>query len=91
MRRTTLALLATAAFGLMGAAGAVAAPFNGAAITQLGHQADGIIQIRQGCGRNAHREGGHCVRGCGEGYWFSPRRRHCIAGAKPVPGSSGGN
>ena len=89
MRRIVLALAATAAFGLMGASGALAAPANGAAIAQLGHQADEVIQVRQGCGRNAHREGGRCVRGCGEGWWCSPRRRHCIQGDKPIPGSSG--
>ena len=91
MRRIVLALLATAAFGLVGASSALAAPVNGAAVAQLGLEVDGVIQVRDGCGRNAHREGGHCVRGCGEGWYFSPRRRHCIHGERPVPGGSGGN
>jgi hypothetical protein len=71
MRKTALATLVGVGFGLAGACGASAAPANGAAISELGHLADHVIQVREGCGRGRHRNLGHCVPGCGLG-WFQP-------------------
>jgi hypothetical protein len=53
MRKTALATLVAVGFGLAGAGGASAAPANGAAIAELGHLADQLIQVREGCGRPA--------------------------------------
>jgi len=91
MRRIALVFLAPAAFALLGASGAAAGPVNGAAIAPLAQQTNGVIQVRDRCGRNAHKDAsGRCVRGCGEGWYFSPRRRHCvIAGEKAPPGGTG--
>jgi hypothetical protein len=71
MRKTALATLVAAGFGLAGACGASAAPANGAAIAELGHLADHVMQVREGCGLGRHRRLGHCVPGCGFG-WFQP-------------------
>jgi hypothetical protein len=71
MRKTTLAMLVAAGFGIVYGSGASAAPANGAAIAELGHWADHVIQAREGCGRGRHRNLGHCVPGCGFG-WFQP-------------------
>jgi hypothetical protein len=73
MRRIALAMLAAAEFGLVGASGASAAPANGAAVAELGHQTNQIIQVRESCGLGRHRSlnSGHCVPGCGPG-WFQP-------------------
>jgi hypothetical protein len=70
MRRTPLVMLVAAGFGLS-ASGASAAPANGAAIAGLGHPADQVMQVRDSCGRGRHRSWGHCVPGCGPG-WFQP-------------------
>jgi hypothetical protein len=45
MRKTALATLVAVGFGLAGAGGASAAPANGAAIAELGHLADQLIQV----------------------------------------------
>jgi hypothetical protein len=74
MRKTALATLVAVGFGLAGAGGASAAPANGAAIAELGHLADQLIQVREGCGLGPHRRFGHCVPGCGFG-WFQPYRQ----------------
>jgi hypothetical protein len=71
MRKTTFATLAAAGFWLVGACGASAAPANGVAIAELGHLADHVMQVRESCGRGRHRSFGHCVPGCGPG-WFQP-------------------
>jgi hypothetical protein len=71
MRRTALVMLVAAVFGLVGASGASAAPANGAAIAELGHLVDRVMQVRESCGRGRHRSWGHCVPGCGPG-WFQP-------------------
>jgi hypothetical protein len=77
MRRIALAMLVAAVFGLAGASGASAAPANGAAIAELGHQTDEVIQVRESCGLGRHRNWGHCVPGCGPG-WFQPYpEAHC--------------
>ena len=69
--RIALATLVVAGFGLVGASGAFAAPANGAAIAELGHQTDQVIQVRDSCGIGRHRRFGHCVPGCGQG-WYQP-------------------
>jgi hypothetical protein len=61
MRRITLAMLIAAGFGLVGASGASAAPANGAAIAELGHQTDEVVQVRESCGLGRHRIWAHCV------------------------------
>ena len=71
MCRIALATLVVAGFGLVGASGAFAAPANGAAIAELGHQTDQVIQVRDLCGIGRHRRFGHCVPGCGQG-WYQP-------------------
>jgi hypothetical protein len=71
MRNTTLAMLVAAGFGIVYGSGAFAAPANGGAIAELGHLADQVIQARDSCGRGRHRRFGHCVPGCGFG-WFQP-------------------
>jgi hypothetical protein len=71
MRKTALATLTAAGFGLVGACGASAAPANGAAIAELGYLAYYVMQVRESCGRGRHRSYGHCVPGCGPG-WFQP-------------------
>jgi hypothetical protein len=77
MRRIALAMLVAAVFGLAGASGASAAPANGAAIAELGHQTDEVIQVRESCGLGRHRNWAHCVPGCGPG-WFQPYpEAHC--------------
>ncbi len=71
MRETSLATLVVVGFGLVSACGASAAPANGGAIAKLGHLADQVMQVRDSCGRGRHRRFGHCVPGCGPG-WFQP-------------------
>jgi hypothetical protein len=71
MRRITLAMLVATGYGLVGASGGSSAPANGAAIAQLGNLADQVMQVRDSCGRGRHRSWGHCVPGCGPG-WFQP-------------------
>jgi hypothetical protein len=71
MRRITLAMLVATGCGLVGASGGSSAPANGAAIAQLGNLADQVMQVRDSCGRGWHRRWGHCVPGCGPG-WFQP-------------------
>ena len=71
MCRIALATLVVAGFGFVGASGAFAAPANGAAIAELGHQTDQVIQVRDSCGIGRHRRFGHCVPGCGQG-WYQP-------------------
>jgi hypothetical protein len=71
MRRITLAMLVAAGYGLVGASDGSSAPVNGAAIAQLGHLANQVMQVRDSCGRGQHRRWGHCVPGCGPG-WFQP-------------------
>jgi hypothetical protein len=71
MRKIALAMLVAVGFGLAGACGASAAPANGGAIAELRHLADYVIQVRDSCGRGRHRRFGHCVPGCGFG-WFQP-------------------
>jgi hypothetical protein len=61
MCRIALATLVVAGFGFVGASGAFAAPANGAAIAELGHQTDQVIQVRDSCGIGRHRRFGHCV------------------------------
>ena len=65
------AMMVATGLGLFAASGASAAPANGAAIAELGQRTDPVIQIREGCGRGRHRNLGHCVPGCGPG-WFQP-------------------
>jgi hypothetical protein len=86
-RRIALAMLVAAGFGLIGASGVSAAPANGAAIAEVGHQADQVIQVRESCGPGRHRNWGHCVPGCGPG-WFQPYpEAHCLPrdGDRAVP------
>ena len=72
MRRIVLAMLIAAGFGIIGASGGSAAPANGVAIAELiVHQTDRVIQVRESCGVGRHRNWGHCVPGCGPG-WFQP-------------------
>jgi hypothetical protein len=71
MRRVALAMLVAAGFALFGAWGASAAPVNGSAIAELGYVVDHVLQVRDSCGRGRHRRFGHCVPGCGPG-WFQP-------------------
>ena len=71
MRRIALAMLVATGYGLVGTSGASAAPANGAAIAELGRQTDQFIQVRESCGLGRHRNWGHCVPGCGPG-WFQP-------------------
>jgi hypothetical protein len=68
---TAVAMLVATRFGLGAASGASAAPANGSAIAESGQRIDPVIQIREGCGRGRHRNLGHCVPGCGFG-WFQP-------------------
>jgi hypothetical protein len=68
---TAVAMLVATGFGLGAASGASAAPANGSAIAESGQRIDPVIQIRQGCGLGRHRNLGHCVPGCGFG-WFQP-------------------
>jgi hypothetical protein len=85
MRKTVVALLSAAAFGLMGASGAWAFQANGAALGQLGQQTDGVLQVRDGCGRAMYRDGGgSCRRGCGPGWHYSNRAGHCVTGPKII-------
>jgi hypothetical protein len=70
-KATFAALVAAAWFGLVGGADVSAAPANGAAIAGLGHLDDQVVQVRDSCGRGRHRSFGHCVPGCGPG-WFQP-------------------
>jgi hypothetical protein len=71
MRRIALAMLVATGFGLVGAWGVSAAPANGATIAEIWHLADQVMQVRDSCGRGRHRSSGHCVPGCGPG-WFQP-------------------
>jgi hypothetical protein len=71
MRRIAFAMLVATGYGLVGASGASSTPANGAAIAQLGRLADQVMQVRDSCGRGRHRRFGHCVPGCGLG-WFQP-------------------
>jgi hypothetical protein len=71
MRETNLATLVVVGFGLLYGSGACAAPANGRAIAELGHLADQVMRVRDSCGRGRHRRFGHCVPGCGPG-WFQP-------------------
>jgi hypothetical protein len=71
MWKTRLATLVAIGFGLVGASAASAAPANGAAIAELGHLSAQVMQARDSCGRGRHRRFGHCVPGCGSG-WFQP-------------------
>jgi hypothetical protein len=71
MWKTALATLVAAGFGLVSGSGASAAPANGAAIAELGRMADHVTLVRDSCGRGRHRSFGHCVPGCGPG-WFQP-------------------
>jgi hypothetical protein len=71
MWSTALSVLVATGFGLVAASGATAAPANGSAIAEVAHRTDAVIQIRDGCGRGRHRNMGHCVPGCGPG-WFQP-------------------
>jgi len=84
MRRTLLALIAVGGLGLVGVSGAMGAPTGGLSLGAVDQSTD-VIQVRQGCGRASHREGGQCVRGCGDGWHYSPRYRHCIRGARQIP------
>jgi hypothetical protein len=70
-RRAALAMLDAAGFGLVPASGASATPANGTALAALGHLVDQVMQVRDSCGRGRHRSFGHCVPGCGPG-WFQP-------------------
>jgi hypothetical protein len=61
MRHMVLGLLVAAGVGLLGMAGASAAPANGKAISQLADHSSQIIHVRGGCGRGWHRgPHGHC-------------------------------
>jgi hypothetical protein len=71
MRRIALAMLVATGYVLVGASGASAAPASGAAIAELGHLVDQVMQVRESCGRGRHRSSGRCVPGCGPG-WFQP-------------------
>ena len=71
MRRTAIAMLVATGFGLAAATGASAAPANGAAIAEIGQVIEQVMQVRDSCGRGRHRRWGHCVPGCGAG-WFQP-------------------
>jgi hypothetical protein len=73
MRRIALAMLVATGYGLVGASGVSAAPASGAAIAELGHLVDQVMQVRESCGRGRHRSSasGHCVPGCGPG-WYQP-------------------
>ena len=89
MRNTLLALIAAAGLGLVGVSGAVAVPASGPSLEALSQSSD-LIQVRQGCGRGHSRDAsGHCVRGCGEGWHYSHRSRHCVSGPRMVPGGTG--
>ena len=66
-----LAMLVVTGYVLVGASGASAAPASGAAIAELGHLVDQVMQVRESCGRGRHRSSGRCVPGCGPG-WFQP-------------------
>ena len=46
MRKTALATLTAAGFGLVGACGASAAPADGAAVAELGYLAHYVMQVR---------------------------------------------
>jgi len=81
MQKTLLALIAAAGLGLVSVSGAIGAPTGGLSLETLDQSTD-VIQVRQGCGRGQHREAGHCVRGCGEGWHYSHRSRHCVIGPR---------
>ena len=84
MQKTLLALIAAAGLGLVGVSGAIGAPTGGLSLGTLNQSTD-VIQVRQGCGRGYHREAGRCVRGCGEGWHYSHRSRHCVFGPRNIP------
>jgi hypothetical protein len=71
MRRIALGMLVAIAYGVVGTSGTFAAPANGPAIAELGHLVDQVMQVRDSCGRGRHRSFGHCVPGCGPG-WYQP-------------------
>ena len=71
MRGIALAMLVAIGYGFVGASGTFAAPANGAAIAELGHLVDQVMQVRESCGRGRHRSFGRCVPGCGPG-WYQP-------------------
>jgi hypothetical protein len=71
MRKSALAMLLAPGFVIVCASGASAVPLSGAAVAELGHLADHVMQVRDSCGRGRHRSFGHCVPGCGPG-WFQP-------------------
>ena len=78
MQRTVLAMLVAGGFGLFGALPASAAPADGAAVAKLGHQSGRIIQVLGNCGRGWHRSRwGHCIPGCGPGWYQPYPGAHC--------------
>lgn len=64
MRHIVLAIVMAVGVGLIGIAGASAAPAaNGQAILKAADQVSQITQVRGGCGRGWHRDRhGHCRR-----------------------------
>jgi hypothetical protein len=62
MRHMMFAIVAAAAVGLIGIAGASAAPANGHAISQTTDHSSYVTDVAEGCGRGWHRNRwGHCV------------------------------
>jgi len=87
MQKVLLALIAIIGIAALSALAAMAGPADGVAISKLRNPSDLIIEVREGCGAGRHKDSaGVCVRGCGEGYYYSHRSRHCVVGPKPERG-----
>jgi len=66
MRAILAAIVFAAGIGFVGASSASATPANGLAIVGASQHTDLLNQVRDGCGREHHRNRwGHCV--CDEG------------------------
>lgn len=86
MQKVLLALVAIVGIGTFSAPAVMAGPADGAAISKLRNSSDLTIEVREGCGAGRHKDSaGVCVRGCGEGWYYSHRSRHCVRGPRLVP------